>query len=64
MPHVMTLLEVGRMLHVPIPKALVRELGLVKRQLVTVERTKDGTLRVVILEDYLRERRRLQRHSA
>ncbi|OLC20189.1 MAG: hypothetical protein AUH33_04150 [Chloroflexi bacterium 13_1_40CM_68_21] len=56
MPYIMTLLEVGRMLHVPIPRALVRELGLVKRQHVSVRRDSHGCLVVQLLDDYLRER--------
>jgi hypothetical protein len=58
-PYITTLLEVGRMLHVPIPRALVRELGLVKRQRVYVWRIEGRKIVAEPLEDYLRERQRV-----
>lgn len=57
----MTILEVGRMLNVPIPRAIVRELGLVKRQLVVVTITAERHLIIEPLEDWTRDRRQLRR---
>lgn len=56
----MTLLTVGGMLNIPVPRRLVRELGWTGHQRVYVERAKDGALVVTALDDYLRERRDLR----
>jgi len=55
--YMVTLLYVGGMLNIPIPRALVRELGLVKRTRVTIARGTGRQLIIEDLEDYLRERR-------
>ena len=60
MAHLVTLLYVGGMLNIPIPRALVRELGLVKRTRVAIARGDGKLLIVEPLEDYLRERRKLR----
>lgn len=57
MAYLVTLLYVGGMLNCPIPRALCRELGLLKRERVYVARGKGRTVVVEPLEDYLRDRR-------
>jgi antitoxin component of MazEF toxin-antitoxin module len=54
--HLVTLLYVGGMLNCPIPRALVRELGLVKRERVYVARGKGRAILIEPLDDYLRTR--------
>jgi antitoxin component of MazEF toxin-antitoxin module len=62
--YLMTLLHVGGMLNVPIPRRLVRELGLVKRARVYVARAQGSSLLVTPLEDYLRDRRAVRERPA
>lgn len=56
MAYLVTLLEVGGMLNCPIPRALVRELGLMKRARMYVFREQGRRLVLEPLEDYLAER--------
>lgn len=64
MAYIVTLLYVGGMLNVPVPRALVRELGLVKRTRVTIERGTGKTLLIEPLDIYLHERRKLRGRPA
>jgi len=62
--YLVTLLSVGGMLNCPIPRALVRELGLVKRARMYVFRDEGRRLVLEPLEDYLAERVPVRRSRA